>query len=268
MRLDSALVQRGIVSSRERAKDAIKTGYVFVNGVPAAKPSSPIAAGDAIEVRGELLRYVGRGGLKLEKALEVFGIDVRGKTCVDVGASTGGFTDCMLQAGAACVFAVDVGHGQLASSLRDDARVVDLEGIDAREMNEDLLGTLVQFAATDVSFISLEKVLPAMSRVLEVGAPAVCLVKPQFEAGRENVGKKGVVRSSEVHERVLLQVMGYARHAGFVAIGIDFSPITGPEGNIEYLLYLRKGDALQPDSHENQALNVRKVVEHAHAVLS
>ena len=240
MRLDAELVQRGIVTSRERAKEAIKAGQVYVNGVKTAKASSVVTCDDVIELRGEVLRYVGRGGLKLEKALQVFGIDVQGKTCIDLGASTGGFTDCMLQAGAARVFAVDVGHGQLAAKLQDDARVVSLEGVDARAVTSEMLGASVEFAATDVSFISLKKVLPAIAGVLDEGACAVCLVKPQFEAGREHVGKKGVVRSPRIHEQVLERVMGCACVVGLKPIALDYSPVTGPEGNIEYLLLVRK----------------------------
>ena len=266
MRLDSELVQRGIVSSRERAKDAIKAGQVYVNGVQAAKASAPVTCEDAIELRGETLRYVGRGGLKLEKALRVFDIDLHGAICADMGASTGGFTDCMLQNGAARVFAVDVGHGQLASKLCEDARVVNLEGVDVRTVSPEMLGTGVQFASVDISFISLEKAFSALACVLDDGAQAVCLVKPQFEAGREHVGKKGVVRSPRVHERVLERVMAGAREMGLEPLGLDHSPIKGPEGNIEYLLHLRKSDGCEQVGGVDTS--IARVVSSAHASLA
>lgn len=267
VRLDSALVQRGLLPSRERAKEAVKAGLVLVNGMPARKPGSSVDEADVLEVMGPGLRYVGRGGLKLEKALQVFDIDVTGKTCVDIGASTGGFTDCMLKAGAAKVFAVDVGHGQLAASLVQDPRVVNLEGVDARAVDSDMLGGSVQFAATDVSFISLGKILGPMAELLEAGALAVCLIKPQFEAGREHIGKRGVVRSAKVHEEVILRVLDYAKRAGLYPQAIDHSPITGPEGNIEYLLLVRK-QADDTTWAKSIATEVPNTVAAAHSVHS
>lgn len=242
-RLDAALVRHGLATSRERAKAAIAAGAVYVNGSNKVKPSTPVGDDDTLELRGETLRYVSRGGLKLEKALDVFGIDPAGMRCMDLGASTGGFTDCLLQAGAAHVVAVDVGHGQLAETLRGDPRVTCLEGTDARSVTRESLGGAVDLAVTDVSFISLAKVLPAMAAVLGTGSAAVCLVKPQFEAGREHVGKRGVVKDPRVHRDVVERVEQAARAAGLAPHGLDYSPVTGPEGNIEYLLYAVKGAA-------------------------
>lgn len=244
-RLDITLVKRGLAPSREKAKAAIAAGAVRVNGRPSSKPSAPVEPGDAVEVSGETLRFVGRGGLKLEKALAVFGIDLQGANCVDVGASTGGFTDCMLQAGAARVAAVDVGHGQLDARIAADPRVVDLEGTDARAVSPEEIGGPFDFAATDVSFISLAHILPALAGLLRDGGRAVCLVKPQFEAGPEHIGKRGVVRDPAVHRDVLARTLQLARAAGFAPCGLDYSPVTGGEGNIEYLLFAerRAGDA-------------------------
>lgn len=250
-RLDAALVARGLVSSRERAKGAIAAGLVFVNGRLASKPSAPVGTCDEIEVRGVVLPYVSRGGLKLEKALAAFGIDVAGARCVDLGASTGGFTDCLLQHGAACVVAVDVGHDQLAAALRSDGRVTCLEGTDARAVTPEQVGGLLDVAVTDVSFISLAKVLPTMASLLREGGRAVCLIKPQFEAGREHVGKRGVVRDPHVHQAVIERVLGEARTCGLEPVGLDYSPITGPEGNIEYLLHaVRTGVAGVPGDQD------------------
>lgn len=246
-RLDVALVGRGLAPSREKAKGAIAAGLVFVNGRPASKPSAPVGPHDKIEVRGVALPYVSRGGLKLEKALAVFGLDVAGARCVDLGASTGGFTDCLLQHGAAHVVAVDVGHDQLAEGLRRDARVTCLEGTDARRVTADQVGGPFDVAVTDVSFISLAKVLPAMAGLLRAGGQAVCLIKPQFEAGRAHVGKRGVVRDPRVHHAVVERVLGEAYACGLEPTGLDFSPITGPEGNIEYLLHaVRRAEPCGP----------------------
>ena len=259
-RLDVAAVARGLFASREKAKAAIAAGLLYVNGRPAVKPSLPVGASDVLEVRGETLRYVGRGGLKLERALESFELDVRGARCVDLGASTGGFTDCLLQHGAVHVVAVDVGHGQLDATLAADARVRSLEGTDARAVTPELLGGAVDVAVTDVSFISLAKVLPAMAGALRVGGVAVCLIKPQFEAGREHVGKRGVVRDPAVHRAVIERVLGEARAVGLEPRGLDHSPITGPEGNIEYLLYAVR---VTPAAGEWE-LGVAAVVRAAH----
>lgn len=262
-RLDVAIVSRGLAPSREKAKASIAGGFVYVNGLNNVKPSLAVAPDDVVEVRGVAVRYVGRGGLKLEKALQVFAIDVAGKRCVDLGASTGGFTDCMLQAGAAHVHAVDVGHGQLDPSLADDERVTSLEGTDARAVTPEMVDGVVPFATADVSFIPLEKVLPALAGLLVDDGEAVCLVKPQFEAGPEAVGKRGVVRDPAVHAHVLDRVIHEAREAGLAASGLDFSPVTGPEGNIEYLLYLHKG----PVGADGFAVDVRGTVARAHEQL-
>lgn len=264
-RLDVAAAARGLFPSREKAKEAIAAGLVFVNGRVAAKPSTLIVATDALEVHGPTLRYVGRGGLKLERALATFHLDVTGARCVDLGASTGGFTDCLLQHGATHVCAVDVGHGQLAACLAADPRVTSLEGTDARAVTPELLGGAVDVAVTDVSFISLARVLPALAGTLRPTGTAVCLIKPQFEAGRAHVGKRGVVRDPAVHETVIARVLEEARAAGLDPCGLDHSPITGPEGNIEYLLCAVRWerDAL-PAARE---FDVAAVVRAAHEAL-
>ena len=241
-RLDAALAARGLAASREKAKAAVVAGSVFVNGAPAKKPSTPVGADDVLEVRGPTLRYVGRGGLKLECALAAFGLDVARANCVDLGASTGGFTDCLLQHGAARVVAVDVGHGQLDPRLTADPRVMSLEGTDARDLDPAEVGGPFDVAVTDVSFIPLGKILPAMARLLRAGGAAVCLVKPQFEVGPEHVGKRGVVKDPRAHETAIARVLEQARVCGLAPRALDHSPITGGEGNIEYLLYaLREG---------------------------
>ena len=242
-RLDAALVERGLITSRERAKTTIMSGQVYVNGQKADKAGAPVRSDDQIEVRGDTLRYVSRGGLKLEKAMQDFPITVSGKRALDAGASTGGFTDCMLQNGAERVYAVDVGYGQLAWSLRNDPRVVNMERTNIRYVTHEQIPELLDFAVIDVSFISLALVLKPVRALLSDAAEAVCLIKPQVEAGRDKVGKKGVVRDPEVHLAVLEAFLQHAKDAGFVVAGITFSPIKGPEGNIEYLGYLRcRGD--------------------------
>ena len=273
-RLDIASVRRGLFPSREKAKAAIAAGLVLVNGTPASKPSMPVEPGDAVAVAGGTLRYVGRGGLKLERALAAFGIDLQGANCVDVGASTGGFTDCMLQAGAARVVAVDVGHGQLDAHIAADPRVVDLEGTDVRSVAPEEIGGPFDFAATDVSFISLAHVLPSLARLLGAGGRAVCLVKPQFEAGPEHVGKRGVVKDPGVHRDVLVRTLQLARAAGLVPCGLDHSPVTGGEGNIEYLLFAEKRTedapegAVRPDGVRDELdADVARVVAAAHQAL-
>ncbi len=264
IRLDSALVQQGLLPSREKAKEAVKNGQVFVDGVQARKPSANVSETSVLEVRGPVLKFVGRGGLKLEKALHVFDLDITGLTCADVGASTGGFTDCMLQAGAAHVFAIDVGHDQLAQRLLEDERVTNFEGLDARSVTCDHLGGSVSFAATDVSFISLEKILPSMADIMADGAHAVCLIKPQFEAGRGKVGKKGVVKDVRVHEEVIERILACACTTGLTPMGLDYSPITGPEGNIEYLLHVVK----TKDGFAGDTISVTTVVRAAHGALT
>lgn len=240
-RLDVLLTERGLQESRQRAQAVIMSGEVFVNGQRVDKPGTAVAEDAQIEVRGGTLAYVSRGGLKLEKAMAAFPIDLNGAVCADIGASTGGFTDCLLQNGASQVVAVDVGHDQLAQPLRDDPRVVSLEGTDARDLTCEQAGGPFAVAVTDVSFISLGKVLPAMVGLLAEGGVALCLIKPQFEAGPEHVGKRGVVKDPRVHREVIARVLAQAEGVGLDVRGLDFSPITGPQGNIEYLLYARKG---------------------------
>ncbi len=240
-RLDVLLVERGLEESRQRAQAVIMSGVVYVDGQRADKPGMAVAPEAQVEVRGDRLPYVSRGGLKLEKAMKCFPIDLQGTVCADIGASTGGFTDCMLQNGAAKVYAVDVGWGQLAWKLRNDPRVVCLERTNARYLNREQVPGELAFASVDVSFISLKLILPPLAALLREGGQAVTLVKPQFEAGREKVGKKGVVRDPAVHLEVLERYLEHARAAGLTVRGLTWSPIRGPEGNIEYLGFLQKG---------------------------
>ena len=239
-RLDLLLVERGLAESRQKAQAAIMSGQVFVGGQRSDKPGTAIPDDAEIEVRGTL-PYVSRGGLKLEKAMASFPIRLEGAVCADIGASTGGFTDCMLQNGAAKVYAVDVGYGQLAWKLRSDPRVVCLERTNARYLTTEQIPEALDFASIDVSFISLKLILPAVCGLLKPEGHVACLVKPQFEAGREKVGKKGVVRDPAVHLEVLEHFLEHARESGFAVLGLTYSPIRGPEGNIEYLGYLEKG---------------------------
>lgn len=238
-RLDVLMVQRNLAESREKAKALIMSGIVYVNGQKEDKAGTSFEETVQIEVRGSTLKYVSRGGLKLEKAMSRFGVQLAGKVCMDVGASTGGFTDCMLQNGAVKVYAVDVGHGQLAWKLRNDDRVICMEKTNIRYVTPEDIGERIEFASIDVSFISLTKVLGPVKQLLTDNGQVVCLIKPQFEAGREKVGKKGVVREKSVHLEVIEMVSDYARSIGFGILGLEFSPIKGPEGNIEYLLYLQ-----------------------------
>jgi len=240
-RLDVALVERGLMQSRERAKAVIMSGIVYVNNQKADKAGQDVSETDQIEIRGETLRYVSRGGLKLEKAMEVFPITLQDAVCADIGASTGGFTDCMLQNGARKVYAVDVGYGQLAWSLRTDPRVVNLERTNARYIDHQQVPEELDFISVDVSFISLKLIFPTLHRLLKDDCKAVCLDKPQCGAGKEKVGKKGVVRDSAVHREVIENVIAEATLQGFVPLGLDYSPVKGPEGNIEFLLFLQKG---------------------------
>jgi 23S rRNA (cytidine1920-2'-O)/16S rRNA (cytidine1409-2'-O)-methyltransferase len=259
-RLDQLVYELGYTESRERAKTTIMSGLVFVNGQRADKPGMAVDPGAKIEVRGEALPFVSRGGFKLDKALKVFPVDPAGKVCIDCGASTGGFTDVLLQHGAAKVYAVDVGYGQLAWKLRTDERVVNLERTNLRYLDETQIPEPLDLAVMDVSFISVRLILPAVKALLKPGADYICLIKPQFEAGREEVGKKGVVRDARVHEQVVRGILDFARETGFSVMGLDFSPIKGPEGNIEYICHLKNGafEAPEPDveavvaaSHEN-----------------
>ena len=242
IRLDVYLTQHGFCESREKAKALIMAGTVYVNNQKSDKAGNIIKPDDVIEVRGESLRYVSRGGLKLEKAVEVFSLDLKGKICADIGASTGGFTDCMLQNGASKVYAVDVGYGQLAWKLRTDERVINLERTNFRYITEEQIPEMLDFASVDVSFISLSHILPVLRGLLKDGGCAVCLIKPQFEAGKEKVGKKGVVRDKSVHIEVVKKITELVRETGYSLLGLDFSPVKGPEGNIEYLCFIEKTD--------------------------
>lgn len=240
-RLDVLVCERGLVESRQRAQGIIMSGQIFVNGQRADKAGMSIDENAQVELRGHTLAYVSRGGLKLEKALQTFPITLSGAICGDIGASTGGFTDCMLQNGAVKVYAVDVGYGQLAWSLRSNPRVVCLERTNARYLTHTQIPDELNFASVDVSFISLKLILPALRGLLKAGGHVVCLVKPQFEAGKDKVGKKGVVREAAVHQEVLERFLTHAADAGFSVKDITFSPIKGPEGNIEYLGFLEAG---------------------------
>ena len=262
-RLDAAVVDRGLISGRDKAKSVIMAGQVYVNNQKADKPGQLVGEEDDIEVRGETLRYVSRGGLKLEKSMTEFGLDLTGMVCADIGASTGGFTDCMLQNGARKVYAVDVGYGQLAWKLRCDDRVVNLERTNIRYVTQEQIPDPLDFVSVDVSFISLSLVLPVVHNLLKDEYKAVCLVKPQFEAGRENVGKKGVVRDPQVHRMVLEKTLATAIQLGLRPIGLTFSPVKGPEGNIEYLLLLEKSEGAALISAEDAA----RVVEASHQSL-
>lgn len=241
-RLDVLLVERGLEQTRQRAQAMIMSGLVFVDGQRVDKAGTAVPNDAQIEVRGNTLRYVSRGGLKLEKAMTTFGLKLDGCICADIGASTGGFTDCMLQNGAVKVYAVDVGYGQLAWSLRTDERVVNMERTNIRYVTLEDLAEPIEFFSVDVSFISLHHIFPVAQRITTPDAMGVCLVKPQFEAGREKVGKNGVVRDPAVHREVLHNAMSYAAENGFVVRGLDYSPVKGPEGNIEYLMFVQKSD--------------------------
>jgi len=266
-RLDILLVKRGLAPSREKAKAMIMEGNVYVNEQKEDKAGAMFAGQVQIEVRGKTLRYVSRGGLKLEKALEQFAVTLEDKICMDIGASTGGFTDCMLQNGAKKVYAVDVGYGQFAWQLRQDARVVCMEKTNIRYVTPQDLADVPDFASVDVSFISLTKVLGPVKELLSENGEMVCLIKPQFEAGREKVGKKGVVRDKKVHLEVIEKVTAFAKELGFHILHLDYSPIKGPEGNIEYLMHIRRGTEQEKTGVQEEAADSRTVVEAAHAVL-
>ena len=241
IRLDQLVFDQGLTESRERAKTTIMSGLVYVNGQKADKPGMQVSPDAKIEVRGNALPYVSRGGFKLEKALQVFPIDPAGMVCIDCGASTGGFTDVLLKNGAAKVYTVDVGYGQLAWSLRNVDRVISMERTNVRYITAEQIPEALDLAVMDLSFISIELILPAVYPLLKDNADVVCLIKPQFEAGREEVGKKGVVRDPAVHEKVIRGILDFVPQIGFSAVGLDYSPIRGPEGNIEYLCHLKKG---------------------------
>lgn len=261
-RLDVLLVERGLQESRQKAQATIMSGLVFVDGQRVDKAGTAVSPEASVEIRGHTLRYVSRGGLKLEKAMTTFGLTLEGKTCADIGASTGGFTDCMLQNGAQKVYAVDVGYGQLDWKLRTDPRVVCMERTNARYLTREQIPDPLDFASIDVSFISLKLIFPALFQLLKEDGHIACLIKPQFEAGREKVGKKGVVRDPAVHLEVLENFMVHAKESNFTVLGITYSPIRGPEGNIEYLGYLKKGL-----SEEQREMDLAAVVNASHGEL-
>ncbi len=262
-RLDTAIVELGYTASREKAKALIMAGIVYVNNQKCDKAGTTVKPDDIIEVRGQTLKYVSRGGLKLEKAVNSFGLSLNGFVCADIGASTGGFTDCMLQNGAVKVYAIDVGYGQLAWKLRTDERVVNLERTNFRYVTKEQVPDALDFASVDVSFISLSHILPIMRELLKDKGRAVCLIKPQFEAGRENVGKKGVVRERSVHIAVIEKIKGLIAENKFSLLGLDFSPVKGPEGNIEYLCYIEKSDEPACTCEKS----AEEVVEASHSAL-
>ena len=264
-RLDVLLVKKNLAESREKAKAVIMAGIVYVDDQKEDKAGSMFEETAKIEVSGSTLKYVSRGGLKLEKAMTHFGVTLDQKICMDVGASTGGFTDCMLQNGAVKVYSVDVGHGQLAWKLRNDPRVVCMEKTNIRYVTPEEIPDKIQFVSIDVSFISLTKVLGPVKALMEPDGQVVCLIKPQFEAGREKVGKKGVVRERSVHLEVIRMVAAFAGSIGFEALHLEFSPIKGPEGNIEYLLHLRN-DA-RGNVYENSSIDAEEIVNQAHETL-
>ena len=261
VRLDQLVFDLGLTESRERAKTTVMSGLVFVDGKRIDKPGTQVSPDSKIEVKGSAIPYVSRGGLKLEKALKVFHIDPTGMHCIDCGASTGGFTDVLLKNGAEKVFAVDVGYGQLAWSLRQDERVVNMERTNIRHISPEQIPEALDLAVADLSFISLKLVLPAISSVLKDKAELVCLIKPQFEAGKDEVGKKGVVRDESVHLAVIESILDFMPTIGLTVLGLDYSPIKGPEGNIEYLCYMKKGGGEAPD------INAAGIVEASHELL-
>ena len=265
IRLDVFMVNKGLAQSRERAKALIMAGQVYIDNQKCDKAGMQVDEETTVaELRGETLKYVSRGGLKLEKAMSVFPITLDGKVAMDIGASTGGFTDCMLQNGAKKVFAVDVGYGQFAWKLRQDPRVVNMERTNIRYVEPEQIGEELDFASIDVSFISLKLVLPTAYKLLKDGGEIAALIKPQFEAGREQVGKKGVVRDIKVHYEVVRNTVNIALENGFAVLGLSYSPVKGPEGNIEYLAYLRKSDEGSAVTDED----IKRVVDESHAALS
>ena len=261
-RLDVLLVERNLAESRERAKITIMEGLVLVNGQKVDKAGTMIKPEAEIRILGNTLPYVSRGGLKLEKALKTFPITLEGKVMADIGASTGGFTDCSLQNGASKVYAIDVGYGQLAWKLRQDARVINMERTNVRYVTKEDVGELIDFASIDVAFISLTKVLGPVKELLKPAGELVALIKPQFEAGRENVGKKGVVKDPKIHEKVIEEVISFAKEIGFVICGLTYSPVKGPEGNIEYLMW-----ASNDSESEEGDIQIKDVVSEAHKTL-
>mgnify|MGYP003290245669 CR=1 FL=1 len=265
MRLDVAVFERGYAETREKAKAMIMAGSVYLNGQKALKGGVNIKETDVIEVRGAVNPFVSRGGLKLDKAVKSFGLDLNNCICMDIGASTGGFTDCMLTNGASKVYAIDVGYGQLAWKLRCDERVVNLERTNFRYLTKETVTEEIDFASIDVSFISLKKILPVLFEFLKTNGQTVALIKPQFEAGKDKVGKKGVVRDINTHKEVITSIVDFAYESGFSVLNLDFSPIRGPEGNIEYLVFLAKENK-KILNVTNEIIN--EVVDNSHSVLS
>ena len=264
IRLDVALYERGMAESREKAKALIMAGQVYVNNVKSTKAGVNIKEGDCLEVRGDKMPYVSRGGYKHEKAVKEFGLTLQNSVCMDIGASTGGFTDCMLINGASKVYSIDVGYGQLAWKLRTDERVVNMERTNFRYVTHNEIPEEIDFASVDVSFISLKLIIPVMHSLLKNGGQAVCLIKPQFEAGKDKVGKKGVVRDLQTHIDVIDSIYNYVLENGFSVLNLDYSPIKGPQGNIEYLIYIEKTDT--PESKIN--VTPEEVAKNSHEKLS
>lgn len=262
-RVDIEMVNKGLVESREKAKALIMAGIVYIDNQKVMKAGDKIKEGQNIEIRGQKLPFVSRGGLKLDKAIKVFGIDLKNCVCMDIGASTGGFTDCMLQNEANKVYAVDVGYGQLAWKLRNDSRVVNMERTNIRYIDFDQIEDEINFISIDVAFISLKLVLPVAFKLLCNGGRLVALIKPQFEAGREDVGKKGVVRDIDVHKRVINDIIDFSYSTGFSVEKLDFSPIKGPEGNIEFLVLLKKSDFVE--NHIDEDI-INDVVQKSHGM--
>ncbi|MED9854003.1 MAG: TlyA family RNA methyltransferase [Succiniclasticum sp.] len=267
LRLDAYLTEQGLFETRSRAQAAIMAGQVLVDEMKIDKPGTSVKEGAKIRILGDQLRYVSRGGLKLAKALQKFPVSVAGKVMADIGASTGGFTDCALQNGAVRVYAIDVGYGQLDWKLRNDPRVINMERTNARLLEADSLPEPIEAASIDVAFISLEKILPAVRKLLAADAFVIALVKPQFEAGKENVGKKGVVRDPAVHKEVLRRIIAFAEQEGFGIGGLDYSPVKGPEGNIEYLLYLTATPAKNVSDTRLSLADIDRLVSESHAIL-
>ncbi len=267
LRLDAYLTEQGLFETRSRAQAAIMAGQVLVDEMKIDKPGTSVKEGAKIRILGDQLRYVSRGGLKLAKALQKFPVSVAGKVMADIGASTGGFTDCALQNGAVRVYAIDVGYGQLDWKLRNDPRVINMERTNARLLEADSLPEPIEAASIDVAFISLEKILPAVRKLLAADAFVIALVKPQFEAGKENVGKKGVVRDPAVHKEVLCRIIAFAEQEGFGIGGLDYSPVKGPEGNIEYLLYLTATPAKNVSDTRLSLADIDRLVSESHAIL-
>lgn len=261
-RLDNFLVENGYVDTRSKAQSLIMAGEVYIDNQKASKAGEQVSGSEKIELRGKTLKYVSRGGLKLEKAMKCFPVTLQNKICMDIGASTGGFTDCMLQNGADKVYSIDVGYGQLAWKLRTDERVVNIERTNFRYVTREQVPDDIDFFSVDVSFISLRLILPPAFELLKDGGCAVCLIKPQFEAGREKVGKKGVVRDKNIHRDVVGEVLNFTRDVGFKVLGLDFSPIKGPEGNIEYLMFITKNNNIN-----DAVIDIDAVIEKSHESL-